>query len=133
MSEKTPEQRERAFELLDFLKNHPDSHDQNFFASPAFGKRMSSFEPLTAARALNECGTVACAAGWAVLLAGGRIARPSLAVIPRIGLTGEVPVLAAELLGLDDDEAYRLFFDAQDLDDVADAIWDIYGTPEATR
>lgn len=130
MAAKTQEQKTRAYELLDFLEKNPDSHDQNFWVSPGPDVAFSEDWPITAARALNECGTTACAAGWTVLLAGGQMV-PSFA---KLGYdTGHVPRVAGDLLGLDNGERNMLFYEAEDLADVRDAIEAIYGPDERPR
>jgi hypothetical protein len=136
MTAKTPQQIERAYELLDFLKNHPDSHDQEHWLyriAPAIG------EPMTAARALNECGTTACAAGWTVLLAGGEIvlhegvpyALPTASVPGMLSGTS-VHAVASRLLGLTQREEDMLFWEARNFADVADVIEYIFGPQPVT-
>lgn len=137
MSQKTPEQRERAYELLDFLKNHPEHHDQNHWVLPAPGERVTPMQPMTASRALARCGTTACAAGWTVLLAGGQMVEQQPGATFVEGLDGMdgfmVPGAASVLLGLSGEEAEVLFYWAESLEDVAAGIERIFGPDERGR
>lgn len=111
MSAKTPEQVNLGWRLLDFLKNHGDRHDQTFWVSRT-DRRASQERPLMLDEAL--CGTVACAAGWAVLLAGGElyISQPPVCSWQAAagGVSGTVPYVAAHLLGLGAQESLDVFF-----------------------
>jgi hypothetical protein len=107
MSEKTMEQRVRAFELLDFLEKNEDRHDQRTFLTtglevdrPMPSDPMPSDTRVGFTEALEWCGTTACAAGWACLLAGGR-AFGSFVQMPGTGTTWhEMWQMAGNLLGL---------------------------------
>lgn len=131
MAAKTQEQKTRAYELLDFLEKNPDSHNQNFWVSPGPDVALSEDWPITAARALNECGTTACAAGWTVLLAGGVMISPTFAKIGDD--SGHVLRIAASLLGLDCGGRQMLFYEAEDLAAVRGVIEAIYGPDERPR
>jgi hypothetical protein len=127
MGAKTEEQTARAVELWAFLTEHPDSHDQAWWIL-RFGVRDSQLdadEPLTAARALAECGTTACAAGWTALLAGGTF-YGKFGYMPD-GSEGSAYELGKNLLGLDTLEADQLFYKSLTLDDVGKAIENIFG------
>lgn len=121
MTTKTPEQVERAYEMLDHIERYPDSHNQNWWimgvGNPPKGR--------DAAQVLNSCRSTACAAGWTVLLAGG-VLRDSRATMPD-GRKVTIPDEAASLLGLDDVEADDLFWQARDLAEVRKAVFDIFG------
>lgn len=118
---KTPEQVRRAYETLDHIERHPEKHDQNWWlATSAVWK--SGFD---AARAMNECGTTACTAGWTVLLAGETIHRGS--VVYRSSGIASVEEAATELLGLTSEERCQLFFGADDLADVRKVVFEIFG------
>lgn len=56
----------------------------------------------------EECGTVACVAGWACLLAGDEVASDGLVLTPK-GQRIPVDARAANLLGLTYEEAGALF------------------------
>jgi hypothetical protein len=131
MTDKTPEQVARAYELLDFLKEHPDEHDQASWIG-YWGDAFALKTPVNAARALNERGTTACVAGWTCLLAGDEFVDIERVAFP--GGTALVPARACSLLGLDADEAQALFYVADDLSDVADLIAEFFGPhPDGRR
>lgn len=120
MGTKTPEQVERAHEMLDHIERYPESHDQNWWIMGPAAR-----PGLDAAQVLNTCCTTACAAGWTVLLAGG-VLRGTQATMPD-GRRVSIPGKAASLLGLDGVEADRLFWGADDLAEVRKAVFDIFG------
>lgn len=75
-----------ARKVLDHVSNHPEVHDQGTFFDEAF----------------PNCGTVACVAGWAVILNGEH----------PMNLGGwKIGVRAQALLGLTDEQREALFFD----------------------
>lgn len=127
MAAKTAEQVARAYELSAFLQEHEDAHDQNTWLRPF----TPTMDLIGMAQALNDCGTTACAAGWTCLLAGGLFVGGATLVRPD-GSYAFAEEWAAELLGLTTKEAYRLFWGAETLAEVKDAIEDIYG-PYAGR
>lgn len=118
---KTPEQIRRAHEMLDHIEAHPESHDQNWWVMGPDGGEH------TAAQVLNECGTTACAAGWTVLLAGGVTDGGQYVRMPGDPWSRFIGLVATELLGLDLDEAHKLFHVADDLADVRKAVFEIFG------
>lgn len=128
MMTKTVEQISRAYEMLDFIEAHPDAHDQNWWIN--HDKRITR-AGLDAARALNTCGTTACAAGWTVLLAGGRFVSTWRVQLPDGG-SWRVEDAAAFLLGMGDSEAAALFRRARDLAEVRKAVFDIFGPRPGT-
>lgn len=121
---KTPEQVSRAYELLDHLELYPDKHDQNWWIDGTIPHPSS---PVGAADVMNGCGTTACAAGWAVLLAGGTFVAGAAVATPDGG-GGHVAAAASRILGLTTTEANRLFFWAEDLADVRKEIIEIFGS-----
>lgn len=56
----------------------------------------------------SECGTTYCIAGWAVVLATGKSLKEGCAKYDET--PGFSDVVAAQLLGLDSDEANEIFF-----------------------
>jgi hypothetical protein len=72
-----------------------------------------------------SCGTSACIAGWACLLAGDKFVGIDHVMTPD-GAYYEVPDRAAILLGLDEEEADLLFYDTDD-DEVPAAIEAVFG------
>ncbi|QJY46695.1 hypothetical protein [Pseudonocardia broussonetiae] len=87
--------------VLDHITTHPDQHSQDWWARR------------------TDCGTVACIAGHTVLLTGHTI---DFETPDEYGNHGtklidrrRVEDVAAELLGLNAEQAWRLFHDAVDL------------------
>lgn len=119
---KTAEQTARAHELMAFLIEHPEMHDQDFWIQ--FAPTWNG-QDMTTALAFQQCGTTACAAGWAVLLAGGRIYSGERSKLN--GKSEPINVQARELLGLSVEEAHHLFYETHTLDEVCDAIVAVYG------
>lgn len=130
MSKKTMEQRVRAFELLDFLEKNEDRHNQLTFLTTGYeaNRPMPSDTRISLTEALEWCGTTACAAGWACLLAGGR-AFGSFVQMPGTGTTWhEMWRMAGDLLGLNHGEITAMFFRAETLADVRKLI-ELYHGP----
>ncbi len=123
---KTAEQVRRAYELLDFLHEHPEHHDQDFWIDR--GPNRLAF-PAGAARVLNTCGTTACAAGWTALLNGYEFVSFDYVSLPDLpdADVEPAPEVAADLLGLTGAEAIQLFHESADLAEVTDAIHEIFG------
>lgn len=117
---KTDEQTRRAYRVLDFIEAHPKKHDQTMWVN------VTGRDVLP--EAVDDCGTTGCVAGWTVLLEGltiyhyDRVHNSS----EWAGL-GLVPRVAADLLGLDDEEMHDLFYDAADLPEVRKAVTEIFG------
>lgn len=87
-------------QLADHLETHPNSHDQAVFAER------------------NSCGTVHCAAGWTVVLAGWPLfwvkAAASTEVANKTYNDGRflpVDLAAQQILGLTDEQANSIFYD----------------------
>jgi len=103
---------ERRKLVLAQIEATPELHDQDSWA------------------VRTNCGTVCCAAGWTVTLAGGSFVwgeaateDPHLAAyVEFAGVRHPIETLAADLLGLDDGECERVFFDANDAEEVRDAL-----------
>lgn len=107
--------------VRDQIRDHPETHNQW-----TWGRR-------------NSCGTVACVAGWTVLLGGGDVEwwDSGNEVVPD-GPTSDGPswlhpdedaaiyrpisVQARELLGLGADEAKWLFHECRSYDEVLDTL-----------
>jgi hypothetical protein len=92
----------RNVELLEttmqFINDHEDKHDQDVWFESQFSNEAIS----------QNCETAACFAGWAVLLNGYEHVCND--VYDRSGvLLGDVCEVAADLLGLEEWEANRLF------------------------
>jgi hypothetical protein len=85
-------------DVRNYLKEHPEEHDQgDWFSSGT-----------------NSCGTTMCIAGAAVFLAHGpayaqAVARCHKATEMTSGAK-DIEDVAAELLGLDEDESIELFY-----------------------
>lgn len=119
---KTAEQRARAYELVSFLREHPEMHDQDFWLCT--GPQWNG-EPMTTTRVFEQCGTTACAAGWTVLLAGGKALDGTWAELD--GKRARIQTHARILLGLTNEEADWLFIKAEALGDVLVVIDEIFG------
>ena len=119
---KTLEQVTRAYGTLDFIEAHPDKHDQGSWVDRPDRRWLEG--PANLDNALAECGTTACYAGWALLLAGRKIGEWTT---PDALGSAMVPLEAARLLGLDSEEIYPLFFYAADLAEVRKAVFEIFG------
>lgn len=78
---------ELALAILDQVRMHPETHDQNSWHGGNFPPDPSG----------QACGTTHCVAGWAEVLMGKRI-------------TWEPTKFAQAALGLGDTDAYRLFY-----------------------
>jgi hypothetical protein len=92
---------ELAKTVLDHLLAHPEQHNQD-----RWGER-------------TECGTTMCVAGWTCELAGERLEWQRSSTTTGVGTwcTTDgvyIPRRAAQLLGLTEDEAARLFFTNKD-------------------
>lgn len=75
------------------------------------------------ATVLNECGTVGCIMGQAIML----FDRARLEKARKVQLIGlGAPSLARELLGLSEDDAQELFY-AESLDVIDDGVFEEYG------
>lgn len=103
----------RAYQVLDHILAHPEQHDQGIW--------------------MNECGTVACLAGWTCLLAGDQpVCRPLWTdyMAVRVGDTHRLRKIrgrAKELLGIDDLQADYLFDASNSIDDLIEEIEKIFG------
>lgn len=95
---------ELAEKVLQQVEQHPETHDQNHWMRR------------------NSCGTTACLAGWTVSIAasdhepdweedlvetGAEYAEE--VIVPGRDVYRAISVLAAELLGMDFDDAFRMF------------------------
>jgi hypothetical protein len=132
---KTLEEVRRAYEVINYLTDHPERHDQETWLNWPQMFREAGVDRATAER---TCGTTACFAGWTVLLNGHTITNGAY-----VDLEGTPPVdrvaarhvgvdnVAAQLLGLDNDEMGRLFYETHTLWDVIRAVEDIFG-PQPT-
>jgi hypothetical protein len=116
---KTAEQVRRAYEVLDFIEAHPEKLRMSAWIYNGSHVPLMGYDK---ARAISECGTAACFAGWAALLAGRTFVGYGL-------LDGDEWVFeySADLLGLDGEEEDRLFWWAKDLDEVREVVAEIYG------
>ncbi len=117
MTTKTREQVELAYRVLDHIERNPDKHDQGFWVLAASGAN--------AEKVMAGCGTTACFAGWAGLLAGA--VHVGGTVMKLDGSVWRAGALAAHLLGMTENEEDALFFDAADLADVRKAVFEIFG------
>src|SRR2546428_4205985 len=122
--------RELAYAVLDRIETHPEGHDQSDWVS-FIGDGQG-------------CGTVACFAGWAVVLAGGSLLEWCQARItglerePRryfdedVSYTeGHIASVAMTLLGLDEARAYALSHEDHTLHDLRRLVGEYWPEPES--
>lgn len=129
---KTDAQIAHAYRTLDYITSHPERHDQGWWLDLGDDADVSiQYTDLDLDGAEGHCGTTACAAGWTVLLAGHTISEGWKVT----ALDDEhVHGVAAQILGLTSGEAEALFFDADNLSGVTDAIHSIFGPrPDVTE
>lgn len=140
----------RMAQVMRFCRQHPESHDQKLWigvdevdhldmATPRgetdFGPASRDDVVITTGEAtanVISCGTTACFAGWTVLLNPGDrlLVRPSGDaddVLTADGQFCSVQARAADLLGLNENEADAVFCDTSTLEDVAEALESITG------
>lgn len=95
-----------AARVLWHLIRHPETHDQNVWVKSLHGYASS----------LDQCGTVACAGGWTLLLAGYREIDDMdiQCIVDPDGnrIEDSLASIAQHLLGLSMDEGHFLFFAA---------------------
>jgi hypothetical protein len=110
---------ELAYRVLDYVKTHPEQHDQ--------GTYVSSLD--TGNQPGPHCGTVACFAGWTCILSGDVLEFDEAEGLVVRGFAGDVHERAEELLGLPADgrESFELFIETQDPDDLPVRIAEIFG------
>jgi hypothetical protein len=102
----TPETRELATGVLEYLRQHPEKHCQaSFVGVDDDGEIMDATTRITEN---NFCDTTLCVAGTAVFLAQG------LEGLNRHIVNGQWDETAAPLLGLNDEEASILFYTMSD-------------------
>lgn len=94
---------ELARKVLTHITEYPEKHDQALF--------------------MDHCGTVGCIAGWAVKLSG----EDANDLI----ITGHLVARAEELLGIEHDQATRLFFDAYKEEDARELLASYIAEAEA--
>ncbi len=107
----------RAYQALDYIRDHPQEHNQAVFA-----KR-------------TECGTVACLAGHVALLNGDDLLWPEhfgsslYAAGVRLpdGTEQSIGERAAQLLGVNIEDEYALFYGAENYDDLEREVTRIFG------
>jgi hypothetical protein len=111
---------ELAWRVIDHIDAHPDQHDQGHWVRQ------------------TDCGTTACFAGWTTILSGDRPVTELPGYVD--GFTDVVTVdpegrsydltvqaRARELLGITHQAAHDLFYNAMSLDDLRDAVAEIFG------
>lgn len=99
------ESAERLRKLADVMEANPEHVDmKQWIILP--GRLYGSTVAEVIGHDMTECGTTACAAGWAVWLWPG--------AIPADSVDGPISDAAQQLLGLTDDEAAVLFYGVND-------------------
>lgn len=104
---------ERLNKVADMIQAYPEHFDMTYWVRTPTGKDTHWVRASDCAQEdLSQCGTTACIAGWACNLWGADV-DPGL----------DVQDAAAAILGLDEYEAYRLFYaDFRDADHAADHL-----------
>jgi hypothetical protein len=105
---------ERLDAVLEYISEHPEQHSQNLWASK------------------THCGTVACLAGWTVILEypGAELEGGSLARVD--GVTMIIRDEARDLLGLNTAQEDALFLGAQNIVELRKLRDYIVAHPEAS-
>lgn len=89
--------------VADHIERHPENHHQTSYYSA-----MGEVDADTLIEAIRigpmGCGTTCCVAGWAV-----RLASPAQVERAKQGNDHDIDRVAANLLGMDHDDAYGLF------------------------
>ncbi len=122
----------RAWQVLDHIHGHLDHHDQGQFMDVADnelpdynGEGIPLFAGdlyFNAGQVVNSCGTTACFAGWTALLTGHALNAYGIAENGR-----HAQSIASKELDIDDEQAELLFFDAQDIQALDEAVIQVFG------
>lgn len=97
--------KERMEALADVLETNPKAFEYGSFgmsADPGVDGQIATLN--------HHCGAQFCIAGWAVLLAGGRMSGGDDEFFDKDGNEVEAPDFAREYLGLSVRTAHRLFY-----------------------
>ncbi|GIE35940.1 hypothetical protein Ait01nite_089850 [Actinoplanes italicus] len=110
---------ELAYNVLDYIRKHPEQHDQGTYVSRLDTSNQPG--PL--------CGTVACFAGWTCLLSGDVLEFSESEGLVIHGFDGDVHDRAEQLLGLeaDGDQSFELFLATQNREDLPRVVAEIFG------
>jgi hypothetical protein len=101
--------------VVDVIEHNPDAHNQNYWAWRDMDYSLPA-PPLNISIDNFPCGTTACVAGWALLLAGYAITFDEDSDIADCAENGRIiPLLARELLRLEREQAEQLFGWTKDL------------------
>jgi hypothetical protein len=100
----TAETQELAKDVLGYLREHPEKHDQGSFVGMPGSSGDYTYDFTGVVSESDFCDTTLCAAGAAVFLARGYEGiNESLE-------NGDFDIEAGMLLGLDENEQWKLFF-----------------------
>jgi hypothetical protein len=92
-----------AQQVLDYINEHPEHHNQKYWISTADYEDGADLEGTDTIVDFNACGTTMCIAGTATWIARGRPLRLNL---NDVNSSAE----GQEFLGVDDDVASKLFW-----------------------
>jgi hypothetical protein len=106
-----------GYRVLDYVTQYPEQHHQ--------GSYVEHLDETV--RSGPACGTVACFAGWTCILSGEQVNVDADAVILEDGSLLPIRDRAADLLGLDFEQAWELFIHVQDPDDLPEAVATYFG------
>lgn len=101
----TEETKAHAQEIFDYLTQHPEKHDQDSWYDT---KGEANFDDIQEITEDNFCGTTMCVAGTSVWLKGGIALMNEFSDMCELNFQNA----GAENLGLDENEAYALFYGA---------------------
>lgn len=121
-----------AWRMVDAIKADPEHHDQNVWirhdSDGDGGQWGGTDEFFDLQKFRTECGTVACAAGWTVLLAGYSLnTRHEIRDPDGKPTSAGIEGLACDLLGLDYTASRQLFHHAHSVRAVEQTVQGIFG------
>jgi hypothetical protein len=95
--------------VVDVIEHNPNAHDQSYWAWRDMDYSLTA-PPLSISLDNFPCGTTACVAGWALLLAGYVLTFDEGSDAANFAENGRIiPLLARELLRLEREQAEQLF------------------------
>lgn len=100
--------KQRVLELADTLEHH--AKEQKGLRGVGFNMRTWASKTRGHIRdRVDDCGTVACLAGWAYMLRFQTVTARRLLAVTDIGKDWRIPTCAADYLGLDTPQTELLF------------------------
>lgn len=112
---------ELAYKTLDLINANPDHFDMEYWVEGPNLPPAVGLDDLTG----EVCGTTACFAGWAAALAGYKITGSGSVYNAAGHQVDNIQLFAANLLGIETEEADDLFYVAND--EIAAAVEEYFG------